>query len=754
MTGKLPQTHALLATLRRRLRALAWQQEFGFALLAGCAWWLLTYGMDYFLHLPAALRVFHTVVLVAIPTWFLGRRLVRHLRSIPGEAGLAVMAERGQGSNEDLLVTAVQLQSSAVASEQPERIEGILQRAETRAQSISLEPVLDTRPPRAALVKGLAAAAALAAVYVSTRTTADIFLARMTGADVAWPQRTHLDIEIPGRADRMFVEREGDQIHVRIARGSDLPILVRATGEVPDQIALVFDHGHQSLVDSGGSDLFRTQLRSVQQDVVFFARGGDDKDRRPEVHVEVLDPPDVGALAFRITPPEYTGLPARFERSTDVEVLAQSTVQVFLLPDPLEVEGKVHILPDGGQLPLTPTPFPVEEGDPVPGLGLTLQAEDSMRLRFELKGKNGLLNPDPGLFAIQVQEDRRPSLTLLAPSKVDTEVVAGGLLPLRVRAQDDFGLSPLRYRFDSLHVEDEPLLTGTLEWGSLPPGEEALPNQVHGMQHSVLEVDRFIPQGAASEGAVVTLQAEVDDNREPGEQTTRTPAIRLRVVTGDEYLRKLESRLAQAGERGEKLVALVQRMQGNLSTLQNALQDDPSALGEMDLSEVRFDVQRMEGDSRQIARDLAGLTENLLYSRLDPRGETQRVAMDQLLAQEATRSFHPEPWVALSASYQSGQYGKADLSGDLLELVGLALRLSETHGPAMRTALENEGNPATLDTLTLAHLEGQEALRTVEELTTRLGEWDNFQSVLTRTRDIIKRQRNLHERTRKYAKDQ
>ena len=39
----------------------------------------------------------------------------------------------------------------------------------------------------------------------------------------------------------------------------------------------------------------------------------------------------------------------------------------------------------------------------------------------------------------------------------------------------------------------------------------------------------------------------------------------------------------------------------------------------------------------------------------------------------------------------------------------------------------------------------------VDKLLTRLGEWDNFQSVLTLTRDIIKRQRNVRERTRKYA---
>ena len=749
MRQSLPQTHSLLARLRRQLRRMAWQQEIGLTLLVGCGWWLLTYGLDYFLHLPAAVRVFHTLILVAIPTWFLGRRLLRHFRQIPDSAGLAVMAERGQANQDDLLVTAVQLGDSA--SVPAETLNPILQRAEQRAQSLSLEPVLDTRPPRVALAKGVGALVVLGGLYFSTQATADIFLARMTGSDVAWPQRTHLDIEVPGRADRMFIQREGDRILVRLARGSDLPILVRAEGEVPDRVALVFDHGHETLLESGGSDLFRTQLRSIQDDVVFYARGGDDSDRRPEVTVEVLDPPDVGALAFRITPPGYSGLPTRLERSTGVEVLAQSEVQVLLLPDPPGVEGSVHLLPSGDVIALEPVEFPNDEGGPLPGLGMQLQATDSLRLRFALQGENGLQNPDPGLFAIQVLEDRRPSLHWLAPGKVDTEVVAGGLLPLRIRAQDDFGLSDLRYRITALHGSEEPLMEGSLEWNALPPEG---PSGVAGLRHEVLEVDAFLSKGASSEGTIVTLQAEIDDNRAPQVQTTRTSEVRLRVVTGDEYLRKLESRLAQAGERGSQLAQLVLRLQGNLNTQQNSLQDDPAALSELDLSEVRFDVQRMEGDARQIARDLAGLAENLLYSRLDPRGEALRIAMDQRLAAQSTRAFDPAPWTDLYRAYQAGQYGSADLSGDLLELVGLALSISQEHAPNMSAALENDGNPPTEESLALAYLEGQEAQRAIEELTTRLGEWDNFQSVLTRTRDIIKRQRNLHERTRKYAKEQ
>ena len=44
-------------------------------------------------------------------------------------------------------------------------------------------------------------------------------------------------------------------------------------------------------------------------------------------------------------------------------------------------------------------------------------------------------------------------------------------------------------------------------------------------------------------------------------------------------------------------------------------------------------------------------------------------------------------------------------------------------------------------------------LTEIESLLERLSEWENFQSILTLTRDILNRQKNLTERTRQFAKD-
>ncbi len=751
MSNQLPRTYALLDKLRRNLRRSALRQELGMAAVFTGGWLGLMYALDALLHLPGPLRLLHAIVLAALPVWFLMHRLRKHWSEIPGPAGLAVLAERGSEDNQDLLVSAVQLAQDPTFLERGDLT--ILERCEGRASHLSLNPVLDPAPVRKWMQGGFLSVVALVALYMGTSTTADIFVARMFGADVPWPQRTHLDIEIPGRADRMFVERTGDNIHVRVARGSDVPILVRARGEVPDRVFLVFDHGHQSMLESGGSQLFRSQLRSVQQDLVFHATGGDDSDHLPEVTIEVLDPPDITNLAFRITPPAYTGLPERLAFGTDVEVLAQSQIQVHLLPDPLGVSGKVHILPSGDVLDLKPTAFPEPaEGEAQQGLAFSWTAEDSLRFRLELKSPNGLLNPDPGLYAIQVRDDARPVLSVLAPARVDMEVVSGGFLPLRVRAQDDFGLNPASYTLvpngqDPVAADSRTMPWSTIDTDSLNTGEA-------GLGHLLVAVDDLSPMEGVGvdEGQVFVLQFSVEDNRDPKPQISRSGPIRVRVLSGDDYLRKLETRLAQAGDKANRMSQLLEQTQSHLRNMQIGLGGDGSD-EDVDLRDPLFDVQRLGGDSRELARDLAGLCEGLLYSRLDSRAGPLMRAMDEGQARQTVRSFDPAPWLDLVAAYDGGQLGQANLGADLLKLVGFSLEISEQHTARMSEALKNGAGLPPAEALALAYAEGQAANAAIDKLLTRLGEWDNFQSVLTLTRDIIKRQRNVRERTRKYAEE-
>ena len=115
---------------------------------------------------------------------------------------------------------------------------------------------------------------------------------------------------------------------MRVARGTDVPVLVHAEGVVPDEVTLHFDEGRDLVLNHTGGGNFRTLLRSCQENVELFATGGDDESGLPRVfEVEVLQPPDVRASRSR-HPPDYSGLPTTVAFNRDVEVLAGSRLTV------------------------------------------------------------------------------------------------------------------------------------------------------------------------------------------------------------------------------------------------------------------------------------------------------------------------------------------------------------------------------------------------------------------------------------------
>ena len=484
-----PRVDALLQRLRGRIVSMIWLHGLGSVAAVAGAWLLFHFLLDWLLHVPAPVRILHTLLLVALPVFVLVRELVLRLKRVPERADLALIAERADPEARELLVSAVQLAPSLEAANTAGASESVpaqtlvrrvIEGAEERAQHVPIEEVVSSKLPMRRFVIGAVVATAAAVVLLRTPQLSSIFFQRMLGRDVPWPQRTHLAIEIPDVGSGLMVSYPEDgRIHVRMARGSDVPIVVRAEGVVPEEITLHTSVGPDSVLPSGGNPLFRTRLRALQEDVSFWVTGGDDRRGKPVVDVEVLQPPDVAGLALEITPPEYTGLPARLVHDRDVEVLMGSQLTIHVLPDPAEASGSARLLPADRTLELEPLPFPpdptaaADSQVALPGLAFRLVAEESFRYRFELEDQTGLQNPDPGLFGVRVNEDRRPDVTLLAPGRVEVNVVPGGSLPLHVRVSDDFGLASLNWSVRQAVGEEQELARGELEFRSRDMDAEA-----------------------------------------------------------------------------------------------------------------------------------------------------------------------------------------------------------------------------------------------------------------------------------------
>ena len=797
-----PHLAATLAALRARLVRAVWLRGVGFALLGLTAWLGFAFVADFGLHVPRAVRVFHLAVLLGLAGFLAWRFVLRPLRRIPDEAGLAVLAERDLDGAREVLVSAVQFQAhrgdpSAVPAPAGEPLtheleERVIHTAERRAGDVSVGRLVDLRRPLLGFAGGSVVASGLALALALHPTHASTFVDRLFGGTQPWPKRTNLvlDVRLPegqARIDRS----DPDVLRVSVARGLDVPIAVVAEGKVPDTVQLhVRSEGADRqlipLAASAGGT-FATVLRSLRQDAVLHATGGDDRDATPRIELEVLTPPDVIGLAVTVEPPAYSGLPVRTVFDGDVRALRGSRVRVVARTDPADVRGIARLLPADERLDLVAMPFPADpaRGDADPGgagLGFEWTLEQDLRYRIELLDERGLENPDPGLRALDVIEDRAPEVTLLAPGRSDVESVAGGLVPMRARVEDDFGLSgvelvvreagdgaeavepmalsPTRDAPDrvgvvraSLELDEwlTRLTAGTPAEAEVPPGDVA----------AATEADGNEPAAAASSWMAAGRQLEIEiqarDNGTPPQVGTG-PTVRVRLVSADELLRRLQDRLAKARLEATELFEQVRTERVTVDELLASLSGDgvDDAPDSRSLTSSLNGQRRVEGDADALVREVAGVCEQLLYARLDSEAEPLLVRLDASLAVLEGRAFDPAPWRDLVA-YQADEARVANgLATHLLSIVELAIEAREDGARAATIALDEALDavadpPALRDALSSARERQTATMASLEGLLERLKEWDNFQSVLALTRDILNRQKALQERTKRYA---
>ena len=754
-----PVIDRLLGRLRHRLVLEVWLHGLGRTLLATGLWLLVAFLIDWVLHVPAGVRTVHLAVLVLLPLVVAWRELFSRLRCIPDRDGLAVLLERAHPELHELLVSAVQLSERPAGDESdPALVAAVVREAEERASQLDLRGVTDPRPARTSFGLGALTAGLVASVFfVFLPEAASVFLARIAGGDNPWPQRTHLVVEIPMAGELRSSE---DSLTLAVARSSDVPVLVRARGEVPEEVRLHFEGGEEVLLGRAGKDVFRTLLRSVQEDLAFYVTGGDDEDGTPSVRIEVLQPPDVTGIAIRITPPPYSGLPERVERDRDVQVLAGSQVSILMTSDPADATGIARLLPEDRELQLTPREFPAaEDGTTVAARGFDLLALESLRYRFELRDADGLENPDPGLFAVNVEPDRAPEVELFAPARGEVETVVGGTLPLRALVRDDFGLAELSWTTRATSSAEAQELSHALATRPAPDSTRSEGRtRAAEVGTALIDVDTLFAPLPPTEGEVFELSVVARDNRAPEPQLGRSAPVRLRVVSADEFLRRIQDRLTRVRGKVDTLADLLREKQTYTRDLIASLESDEPAGADLSaLSTGLSGARRVQGDARALTRELAAIAEALIYSRLDERATSMLGALDERASRQDDRSFHPELWQELAELQESGSLGEADFADKLLEIVGVALEVSEEHSEAavsgLRVAQDSSDLTATYDSL-LAVADAQAAAGSgLEELLRLLSEWDSYQSILSSTRDLLNRQKNLLERTRQFYKD-
>ena len=402
------------------------------------------------------------------------------------------------------------------------------------------------------------------------------------------------------------------------------------------------------------------------------------------------------------------------------------------------------------------------------GLAFDLVAEKTIGYRIELSDSKGLSNPDPGLFRIRVVEDRPPEIQVLAPTRSEFEVVEGGAIRVRARAQDDFGLVGMGWSVHpaTLYEADAPppVQTGTFE---LLPTAEASAEAAAGPETAGaalgtvrLEVaslgTRETPLGVDQRYRV---EIQATDNQQPTPGVGRALPFRFRVVTPEELLRRMQDRLGQARLATVRLADLQQEKRRRAQELLDSTEGDQGldSGSSLALAAALNGQRRVKSDAQAIARDLATVTEDILYARVDDKAGALLEFYDGRMEASAQPRFEPGPWRALAEARRSGQLGASGFAGNLVDLVDLALEISEVKTGAAIDALERAERAVQAADVQLALADAIElqaaAHQRIEDLLDELAEWDNFQNVLALTRDIYNRQKALRERTQQFASE-
>ncbi|MCA8943382.1 MAG: hypothetical protein KDB80_12535, partial [Planctomycetes bacterium] len=637
--------------------------------------------------------------------------------------------------------------------ESPAMIAAVVDAAAEEIAALPATAILDGR--RTVRVWAFAGTFALAAgvVLLGDLAVTKVFFARFFGADTAYPRSTYLHVELPEDNPEVRVTLGAGTAEVVMPAGGDLPVLVFAEGSEPREVVLQTSGGRGipnevTMAPRGGSR-FRHVFRRVQREFTFHARGGDDPLGDRTVSVRVVEPPRVGTITARVTFPEYTGTDPIEIVGGAIEALAGSTVDVFVSATAEVASAQLHMIDSDVRIDLAPRTLRDDSGVSTSYAG-TFTIAESDRYQVLFVGATGIRNPHPGTYPIRAVEDHEPIAQLISPSNDDLNVVLpGAILPVRVAATDDFGIAAIEITSttgkaaqDDGHVQSVPLFVAPE--GGAPQAECSV--------GALLEVASLAP-AAPAVGDVIVVGGSVRDIREPEPQIAELAERHVHVVEPTDLGRRISSHFRRIREGVEKALEL---QESRLSLLDEIRADAVEAARLRDaLITIEVGQGRVLAETRRVHRELMRSFDVHLFNRLEESPNAPKVL------ESYTRYYRENP----AAEPLDPVFYRSVAEGRRAGAIGpMTKTLDPILGMIVRTdGLANDLAPSAVDAIERAQIAGTAADRSTEldrasqlqsrivedlrELRGQLDEWNEFQDVITQTRAIRDKQKDIRSRT-------
>jgi hypothetical protein len=462
-TRELPNSvRRTLDAVRRRIRAYVWVEGLAITVVAlGLIFWL-GLATDWLFEPSPTTRRISLIAAACIAFYVCYRYLLRRIFVPISDTTAAVLLERRFPALKDHVITAVDVASipAHAAAYHPELVAKTNEAAGAAITTVNPRDLFNHRP----LVRSVAAAVALVASLVIFAILArDVFgfwLERIALSDTPWPRRVHLEVVgFPPSAT-------GERIH-KLAQDDDFELLVHARTDgydVPKEVEIRYRladgrRGRDTLTRVGEASasredyqLFRYEFKHVVGNMDFDVVGGDDRVR--DLHLEVVDRPELATIELDCVYPEYLARQARrlpvtggmrIPEGTRLTLHANST-------KPLTA-AHIHTAKDKKEASLKlaskgPQKLDYEYG--------TLTADDV--LLVSATDTDGVTTREPYRISLSAVRDEVPQVAVRL-SGISTAITPDAVLPVVGKITDDYALDRVwfEYQIDSSAATERPL---------------------------------------------------------------------------------------------------------------------------------------------------------------------------------------------------------------------------------------------------------------------------------------------------------
>ncbi|HMP01804.1 MAG TPA: hypothetical protein PKC45_04805, partial [Gemmatales bacterium] len=430
--------------------------------------------LDYFVHVPRAIRIGLFVMLAGAGAVYAAWALVRPLLRSINPYFAARTLEKANPDAKNGLINWLDLQGQPMSG----AIRESLQRhAVNTLESVHVEEAIPSRRPMRLLFVSSIMVLVLIALYFSLPAQfASLFKrALLPFMDAAIPTHTRIELILPV-ADPVPPDPDTPEILVHeVAAGEPVPFAVRIHGLVPDDVFLEYQRTLEEHPlrrpflrpqDADRREEWRLTLSSdlIPADGLFFrVMAGDGRTRQGRLVVVSRKPPTVSDVDITLTFPAYTGRRPQRQAFAPIRALVGTQVAFGVTADQPVVDGRLEVLAlnNDQRLAITSTfkLVPAPDTHRVDQRRLVLdqpwEIADALRqqgrYRLVLNSADGKQGVSPE-YPIEVEADSAPQVDIrqvgeqvLVPGQFQRiELAANDVVPVLGRVFDDVAVGSVR----------------------------------------------------------------------------------------------------------------------------------------------------------------------------------------------------------------------------------------------------------------------------------------------------------------------